>query len=152
MTALNLLLTHSQEGSMKFIIVRFALVVLCLFLANVVSGPDGAQVVSQTLPSDVHLSVKLVGNVWKVVITGTTQTAVRVVKGQKIVFHAEGSDVYFQFGESNLFGGHTKAVANGKTLMLPVGNVAKGTYAYAAFCTGANVFAEGDSPPKIIVD
>lgn len=106
----------------------------------------------QTTPKDVNLSVKMVGNVWKVVIAGTTQTEVRVVQGQKVIFNAEGSDVYIQFDNDQLFGGHTKTIKNGKKLTLGVGKVAKGVYTYSAFCSGPGVFAEGGSPPKIIVD
>jgi hypothetical protein len=113
---------------------------------------DGYQQQTTTSPKDVHLSVKKVGTVWKVVVTGTTNTEVHVVTGQKVVFHAEGSDVYFQFDNEKLFGGHTRSVKNGKTLTLGVGNVSKGVYTYAAFCAGPKVFAQGDSPPKIIVD
>lgn len=102
--------------------------------------------------ADVNVSIKKVGNVWKAVLTGTTNTKVHVVKGQKVIFHAEGSDVYFQFENTNLFGGHDKMIKNGKTLTLGVGQVAKGVYTYAAFCSTPGVFAQGDSPPKIIVD
>lgn len=104
------------------------------------------------VPKDVNVSVTKVGKVWKVVLTGTTTTAVHVVKGQKVIFHAEGTDVYIQFDDSNLFGGHFRMIKAGKTLTLGVGQVAKGVYTYSAFCDGPKVFAQGDSPPKIIVD
>lgn len=106
----------------------------------------------QDAPKDVHVSIAKVENVWKVVLTGTTITEVHVVEGQKIIFHAEGTDVYLQFDDTNLFGGHLKMIKNGKTLVLGVGQVEKGVYTYSAFCDGPKVFAVGDSPPKIIVD
>ena len=133
---------------MKTFSILLSLVAMCLVLAGFTGGPNHPQ----TPPKDVHLSVKLVGNVWKVVLTGTTNTVVRVVRGQKIIFHAEGSDVYLQFDNDKLFGGNTRTIKNGKTLTLGVGIVAKGVYTYAAFCTTPMIFAEGDSPPKIIVD
>lgn len=101
---------------------------------------------------DINLSVKKIGNVWKVVVAGTTTTEVHVVKGQRVIFTAEGSDLYFQFDNTNLFGGHTKFLKNGQKLTLGVGAVAKGIYVYSVFCDGPKAYAEGGSPPKIIVD
>lgn len=108
--------------------------------------------VAQDPPKDVELSIIKVGNVWKVVLAGTTETEVRVVEGQKVIFHAVGSDVYLQFDNDKLFGGHTRVIKSGKKLTLGVGQVEKGVYVYAAFCAGPGVFAQGGSPPKIIVD
>ncbi len=105
-----------------------------------------------TVPKVVNVSITKIDSVWKVVLTGTTNTSVHVVPGQKIVFHAEGTDVYFQFDRDSLFGGHKKFIKNGKKLTLGVGKVAKGIYTYSAFCLGPMEFAEGGSPPKIIVD
>jgi len=107
---------------------------------------------AETPLADVNVSIKKVGKTWKAVLTGTTNTKVHVVKGQKVIFHAEGTDVYFQFSSKSLFGGHDKYVKSGQKLTLGVGQVAKGVYTYAAFCTGPKAFAQGDSPPKIIVD
>lgn len=103
-------------------------------------------------PKDVDVSITKVGNVWKAVLTGTTTTEVRVVPGQKVIFHAEGTDVFFQFDNDTLFNGHTKTIKDGKKIVLGVGKVSKGIYTYSAFCVGPMVFAEGDSPPRIIVD
>lgn len=104
------------------------------------------------IPKVVNVSITKIESVWKVVLTGTTNTEVHVIPGQKIVFHAEGTDVYFQFDRDSLFGGHKKFIKNGKKLTLGVGKVAKGIYTYSAFCLGPMEFAEGGSPPKIIVD
>jgi hypothetical protein len=101
---------------------------------------------------NVDVSIKMVDSVWKAVLTGTTKTEVHVYPGDKVIFHAEGTDVFFQFDNDKLFGGHNKSVKNGKKLTLGVGQVAKGEYIYSAFCFGPQVFAQGDSPPKIIVD
>ncbi|MEX1140139.1 MAG: hypothetical protein WEB33_13625 [Bacteroidota bacterium] len=132
---------------MKADFMLLCLVTTSFFLAGFTGGPQPPQT-----PKDVNLSIKKVGNVWRVVLAETTSSNVRVVKGQKIIFHAEGSDVYLQFDNDQLFGGNTRTIKNGNKLTLGVGNVAKGVYTYAAFCTTPMVFAEGDSPPKIIVD
>lgn len=112
----------------------------------------GQQSQKKPAPKDVNVSITKVGKIWKAVLTGTATTAVHVNPGDKVIFHAEGTDVYFQFDNDQLFGGHNKSLKNGKKLTLGVGQVAKGVYTYSAFCTGPKVFAQGDSPPKIIVD
>ncbi len=132
---------------MRIFIQVIALPVLLLFI-----GGFGPQQDQTTLPKAVDVSITKIDSVWKVVLTGTTNTSVHVVPGQKIVFHAEGTDVYFQFDRDSLFGGHKKFIKNGKKLTLGVGKVAKGIYTYSAFCLGPMEFAEGGSPPKIIVD
>jgi hypothetical protein len=129
----------------------FLLPCFILLFSGIALGQDESPA-TQEPPKDVDLSIVKVGNVWKVVLTGTTETEVRVVEGQKITFHAEGTDVYMQFDNDKLFGGHTKTIKNGKKLTLGVGQVEKGVYVYAAFCSTPGVFAVGGSPPKIIVD
>jgi len=124
---------------------------LIVLLLGATTAPAPSESTPQGLPT-INVSVKKVGEVWKVVQTGTTNVSVRARKGQKIVFMAEGTDVYFQFDNDGLFGGHTKYLKSGNKMTLTVGNVAKGTYIYAAFCMGPKQFAEGGSPPKIIVD
>ncbi len=125
---------------------------LVISLSGVLLGQDAPAPDQQEPPADLHLSIKKVGNVWKAVLTGTTQTEVHVTEGQKIIFHAEGTDVYLQFDNDKLFGGHTRVIKNGQKLTLGVGQVEKGVYVYAAFCTTPGVYAVGGSPPKIIVD
>ncbi len=108
---------------------------------------------AQTPPTTHKLTVKKINNQWKVVVSGTTTTEVKAKPGDKIEWTAEGSDMYFQFLDTNLFGGFTKVVKNGKTLTLSVGNAAKrGVNYYAVFCTASNEYATGGSPPKIIIE
>ncbi len=126
--------------------------ILALVVYGMTLGLHAPVQATQDAPDDLNLSIKKVGNVWRVVLTGTTETEVHAVEGQKIIFHAEGSDVYLQFDNDKLFGGHTRTIKNGKTLTLGVGQVEKGVYVYAAFCTTPGVFAQGGSPPKIIID
>lgn len=129
-------------------LLRAALLPLCVIVWTGF-GPQQ----DQSAPTKVvDVSIMKIDNVWKVVLTGTTDTEVRVVRGQKLVFNAVGTDVYFQFDNDSLFGGHKKFIKNGKKLTLGVGKVAKGIYTYSAFCLGPMEFAEGGSPPKIIVD
>lgn len=125
--------------------------VILLLMAFAVNG-FAQQPAQSAPPKDVDISITQVDSVWKVVLTGTTNTVVHVVPGQKIVFHAEGTDVAFQFDNDVLFGGHQKNLKDGKKLTLGVGNVAKGVYVYSVFCLKPMVFAVGGSPPKIIVD
>ena len=120
---------------MRFIIRVIAFPLLLLYVSSY------GQIQGQaTLPKDVDISITKIDSVWKVVLTGTTNTAIHVVPGQKIIFHAEGTDVYFQFDRDSLFDGHKKFVKNGKKLILGVGKVAKGIYTYSAFCVGPMVF------------
>jgi hypothetical protein len=137
--------------TMHTFIRRLLFPLFLVLISGVALGQDDAPA-QQEPPKDVELSIMKVGNVWKVVLTGTTETEVRVVEGQKVIFHAVGSDVHLQFDNDKLFGGHTRVIKAGRTLTLGVGQVEKGVYVYAAFCTTPGVFAQGGSPPKIIVD
>jgi hypothetical protein len=132
---------------MRFTIRSIALMLSLLFMSGFrpVQNPSA-------LPKDVNISITKVDSVWKAVLTGTKITEIHVVPGQKVIFHAEGTDVFFQFDSDTLFGGHAKSIKNGKKLTLGVGKVQKGIHTYSAFCVGPQVYAEGDSPPKIIVD
>ncbi len=104
--------------------------------------------------AEVHLVVKKINNQWRVVdATDNTRTRVTAKRGEKVVWTAEGSDMYFQFIDQKLFGDYTRTLKAGQKLMLVVGNQAhSGENAYAVFCTATNEYARGDSPPKIIVE
>jgi hypothetical protein len=132
---------------MKYLKRFIALPLLFLFICSY--QPMQAQ--SKPL-KDVNVSITKIGNVWKAVLTGTDSTEVRVQSGQKITFHAEGTEVIFQFDNDTLFGGHSKIIKKDKSKTFGVGQVKKGVYIYSAFCVGPKVFAQGGSPPKIIVD
>ena len=55
--------------------------------------------------------------------------------------------------DTNLFGYYTRKLKKGQKLTLVIGNKAKkGANRYAVFCADGLEFAEGDSPPEIIVE
>lgn len=108
----------------------------------------------QNPPAEHNLQVRKVRNKWKVVESqDSTKTTVRAKKGEKIIWEAVGSDVYFQFMDDKLFGNYTRVLKDGHKLVLSVGNNAKtGVNHYAVFCIADLEYATGDSPPVIIVD
>jgi len=114
-------------------------------------------------PKTYELKVVKVEEVWRVVdATDYSKAKVKVKKKDTIVWTAEETDTYFQF-PANLFNpvraadslidGYTKFVRDGKKLKLKVKDDAPaGTYEYAVFCTADGVFAQGESPPKIVIE
>ena len=109
------------------------------------------------------LAIIKIGDNWKVVDANDhAKTKVKVKKEDTIVWSVSGTDAYFQFplelfdavsSADSLKNGYTKFVKDGKKLKLKVKDDAPaGTYEYAVFCTADGVFAEGDSPPKIIIE
>ncbi len=100
------------------------------------------------------LSIQKVKNKWKVVDEmDTTKTMVKAKRGERIVWIAKGSDVYFQFMDQKLFGDYTRSLKNGQRLVLTIGSQAKGgPNRYAVFCMADKAFATGESPPVIIIE
>ena len=78
----------------------------------------------------------------------------RAKKRDYVTFHADGSDMYFQFMDKKLFGHYKYQCLNGDSLRLPIKNTAVPgkEYRYAVFVLKEKVYAEGDSPPVIIVE
>lgn len=101
-----------------------------------------------------ELLVKKVRNEWKVVSSqDETKTQIRAKRGDRISIQAEGSDIYFQFMDSKLFGDYTRVLKKGQQVVLNISRLAKvGSHRYAAFCLEDKVFATGESPPVIIVE
>jgi hypothetical protein len=100
--------------------------------------------------------------VWKVAYKeDSTRTKVVVHKNDRITWTVKNSNAYFQFPKKilravgppdSLKKGYTKFLMKGKPLRLTVSAKADtGTYVYAVFITADSVFAEGDTPPKIII-
>lgn len=139
---------------------RFIVMVVVPLLAFVIAGADlstpaddGSGAASQNQPTTHKLTIKQVNNKWKVVVSGTTITEVKAKRGDKIEWTAEGTDAYLQFLDTELVGSFTKKVPKGGKLTLPVSSAAKrGVNYYAVFCTATNDYAEGGSPPKIIIE
>ncbi len=109
------------------------------------------------------LKVVKVDSEWKVVdASDYTKSKVKVKKKDTIIWTAEGTDTYFQFpnklfnpvgGEDSLYDGYTKFLKAGKKLKLKIKDDAPaGIYEYAVFCTADGKFAEGESPPKIVIE
>jgi len=91
---------------------------------------------------------------WKAVdAEDSLATKIKVKKGDEITWEADGSDLYFQFMDEQLFGGYTYYLQDGKKLKLVVGDKAEAkTYKYAVFCIADLQYARGDSPPVIVVE
>jgi hypothetical protein len=90
---------------------------------------------------------------WKVHDPKDTRTRIiRASAGDDVIWNAGGSDLYFQFPDTTLFGANEATVADGDDLTLTVSAGAKpGRYTYSVFCSKENKFATGDSPPIIII-
>ena len=106
--------------------------------------------------------IKLEG-VWRVVdASDHSKKKIKVKKKDTIVWNVKGTDAYFQFSTSvfnpvsvsdSLKNGSTKFIRDGKKLKLKVRDDAPvGTQIYAVFCSEDGVFAQGESPPRIIIE
>ena len=122
----------------------------------------GTYIVPISPPADKYdLIVMKIYDEWRVVdASDHTKSKVKVKKGDRIVWTAEGTNAYFQFpaplfecAEDSLDNGYTAFVKDGKKLNCKVKDDAQsGIYEYAVFCTAGGVFAKGDSPPKIVIE
>ena len=110
-----------------------------------------------------ELKVIKVEGVWRVVdASDYSKTSVKVKQKDTIVWTVAGTNTYFQFPAKlfnpvetadSLIGGYTKFVRDGKKLKLKVKDHAPpGEYEYAVFCTADGVFAQGESPPNIVIE
>ena len=111
---------------------------------------------------NIDLKIVKIKNVWKVVpAKRTLNNTVLASRGDTITWSAVGTDAHFQF-PMNVFtpvtkahflaGGYTKQLRSGKILSLKImQNVAIDVVVYSVFCTPDNVYAEGSTPPKIII-
>jgi hypothetical protein len=140
---------------------KFVIFIVASFLSMVFLG----LFLSCTSPpaKGVDLKVIKVDGVWKVVLASDySKTTVKVKKKDTITWTVVGTDAYFQFPEKllnpvdasdSLKNGYTRSLKDGKKLKLKIKDDAKaGTYDYSVFCTADGVFAEGGSPPRIIVE
>ena len=99
---------------------------------------------------DHQLTIKRVGDKWKVFLTGDPTGKVKAKKKDKITWYADGSDVFFEFMDDKLFGKYKDKLKAGKHLKLPITEGAdSGKHKYAVFCLADLEFADGDSPPEI---
>ena len=125
-------------------------VLLMVFTATIIGSNSSAQ-----SNQKVHkISLKKINKKWKAVDhKDHRKTQIRAKKGEKIVWVAENSDMYFQFNDLDLFGVYTTMLKKGEELELTIGPKAKkGDNYYAVFSIEDKAFVEGSSPPKIIID
>ncbi len=115
---------------------------------------NGAEISPPPPPATHELEIKKINNKWKVVLKGDdSETTIRAKRGDVIKWTAVGTDAYFQFMDTDLVGRYTDFIAAGKTKPLTIGNRAKDSVnVYAVFCLQGKEYAEGDSPPMIIID
>jgi hypothetical protein len=114
-------------------------------------------------PKVYDLKVVKVEGVWRVVdASDYSKKKIKVKKKDTIIWTVEGTNAYFQFSTSvfnpksvsdSLKNGSTKYIADGKKLKLKVRDDAPvGSQVYAVFCSTDGVFAQGESPPKIVIE
>ena len=114
-------------------------------------------------PNKIDLTVKKINGTWRVVDSHDKATII-VNKGDKITWHAVGSDIVFQFPRKvgryfepdstsdALSDSFTKYVKNKHQLKFKVRNEAPSdTVEYAIFVVRDSKFARGESPPRIII-
>lgn len=114
--------------------------------------------------TDKKYAVKKMGSSWFVVNESNQKVPVRLKANDKVEWSAEGSDLVFQFpvemskfftkedgtAIGNIF---VVKVAKGDKLKLKVkGQPMKGTFTYAVYVVAGNTFAEGSSPPIMIIE
>jgi hypothetical protein len=114
-------------------------------------------------PKTYELKVVKVEGVWRVVdASDYAKRKIKVKKKDTIVWTAVGTNAYFQFPTSvfnpkgisdSLKNGSTKFIADGKKLKLKIRDDAPlGIQVYAVFCSKDGVFAQGESPPRIVIE
>lgn len=101
-----------------------------------------------------RLTVEKTGKKWKTFDKKkNVEKQPKVKRGDKVVWEADSSDVYFQFMDENLFGVYNAYLKKGESLELTIGKRAKkGKNYYSAFIYDDKAYLEGYSPPQIIVD
>jgi hypothetical protein len=142
---------------------KLSLLMIVIFLSVFIScGQNNHENTMPTSSVKHELKIMKIGGIWKVVNeTDSTKTKVVAKRKDTIIWTADGTDAYFQFPDSifkpvgphdSLQNGYTKFLRNGKKFSLKVkANAPLLTYIYAVFCTADSTFAQGDSPPKIIL-
>ncbi len=125
--------------------------VIFLGFSNHLSDP--ATVPQQQTPTDHRFIIGKLGNSWKVYSSlDSTNRIIQANPGDRVIWTASGSELFFQFPDESIFNSSGATLANGNELTLTVSMNAKaGEYTYSVFCTMDNQFATGDSPPKIII-
>jgi hypothetical protein len=130
------------------------LIALCVILLGAVTQPpEPASASAQEGRREHRFRIGKLNNQWKVHDSRNNQNRViRASRGDVVIWSAAGSEIYFEFPDSTVFGSSEATVADGKDLALTVSENAKpGRYTYSIFCIKERKFASGDSPPTIII-
>ncbi len=134
----------------KSILIFFAVCATLLFGGFLT---DELKAQNPNQPTEHNLVVTKINDEWRVVVRDDRgRSTIIVNRGDRIRWTIEGSDASFQFEDESLFGGNTRTVRSGNPLVLAIGNNARiGSHTYAVFIHADNVFARGESPPRIFV-
>lgn len=120
-------------------------------------------VANTSIPKKIKYSVKLIDTTWFVVDETNNPKPIEADKNDDIEWTAEGSDMTFQFpvAMSTLFtnedgsavgDAYVIQVASGKKLKLKVkGDAPSGRYVYSVYVKAGDTFAEGSTPPVMII-
>ncbi len=120
-------------------------------------------VANTSIPKKIKYSVKLIDTTWFVVDETNNPKPIEADKNDDIEWTAEGSDMTFQFpvAMSTLFtnedgsavgDAYVIQVASGKKLKLKVkGDAPAGRYVYSVYVKVGDTFAEGSTPPVMII-
>jgi len=140
---------------------KISLLIIGMLLSIFISCNQKQQSTSES-PKKYEMKIIKVDGIWRVVdATDTTKTKLQVHRKDTIVWTVEGTNAYFQFPDSifkpvgrddSLTNGYTKYIRSGHKLKLKIkDNAPFYTYVYAVFCSADSMFAQADSPPKIII-
>jgi|AntRauTorcE11898_2_1112593.scaffolds.fasta_scaffold18058_2 hypothetical protein len=111
----------------------------------------------------IKYSVKNIDGSWLVVNEQNRPVAIEADKNDDIEWTAEGSDLLFQFPEelsvyftkedgTSMGGGYYVSLEDGKKLKLKIkGDAPTGRFIYAVLVKKDGTFAEGSSPPVMII-
>jgi len=126
---------------------------LLAFLNYSCTNEPGTSVEVQN--SETHeLECVLVDDVWRIVDREDPENREIVVsRGDTVVWYAPAErDIYFQFMTEELTGTFTQEVLSGEYLRSTVGEQAEaGEHPYAVFVHEAREYAQGQSPPVMII-
>ena len=139
---------------------------LCFLLLIMWSVSANAQVTArpgQERTTEINYTVKMVDRAWSVVDQNEAARPIQAAKSDVVNWTVEGSTAVFQFPfELNTIfemengqpigSGFVLKIEDGKKLTLKIKEDAPpGRYVYSVFIQGAGMFAQGRTPPVIII-
>jgi hypothetical protein len=128
----------------------------CLVILTLHACDNQTQGYNQNERAERHELACVLGDddVWRIVdARDMRSTQIEVARGDTVVWYApEDRDIYFQFMTEDLTGVYTEEVRQGESLTLLIGGDAQsGENRYAVFVYDAREYAQGESPPRMIV-